>query len=100
MYQRFSAHLNSVEIPDLSELKETARETASRVESALSRGSSTDSKGATGNNLSRTSSVSNPPIAKSVGRSLSLTSSNNITSAVSKKDEQQQQQKAGQKWEF
>ena len=43
MYQRFSAHLTSVDIPDFSELKETARETANRVEVALSRGTSTTS---------------------------------------------------------
>lgn len=43
MYQRFSAHLNSVDIPDFSDLKETARETANRVEVALSRGASTTS---------------------------------------------------------
>ncbi|CAB4068795.1 MEF2BNB [Lepeophtheirus salmonis] len=45
MYQRFSAHLTSV---DLSDLKETARETASRVESALQRTTSSSSAGSTG----------------------------------------------------
>ena len=48
MYQRFSAHINSVDIPDFSDLKETARETANRVESALSRGSSSSISSATG----------------------------------------------------
>lgn len=37
MYQRLSAHISSVDLPDLSDLKETARETASRVESAFVR---------------------------------------------------------------
>eukprot|EP00094_Tigriopus_californicus_P003671 TCALIF_03532-PA protein Name:"Similar to CG32590 Protein MEF2BNB homolog (Drosophila melanogaster)" AED:0.02 eAED:0.02 QI:358/0.75/0.8/1/0.5/0.6/5/1667/307 len=39
MYQRLSAHISSVDIPDFSDLKETARETANRVELALSLGS-------------------------------------------------------------
>lgn len=38
MYQRLSAHISSVDIPDFSDLKETARETANRVELALSLG--------------------------------------------------------------
>lgn len=37
IYQRFSAHINSVDIPDLSDLRDSARETAQRVESALNR---------------------------------------------------------------
>lgn len=37
IYQRFSAHINSVDIPDLNELRDSARETAQRVESALNR---------------------------------------------------------------
>lgn len=37
IYQRFSAHINSVDIPDLTDLRDSARETAQRVESALNR---------------------------------------------------------------
>jgi len=41
MYQRLSAHISSVDIPDIAaDLRETARETASKVESALARGTS------------------------------------------------------------
>ena len=61
MYQRFSAHLTSVDIPDLSELKETARETANRVESALSRNSSNESAASSGapkSQISRAASLS------------------------------------------
>ena len=44
MYQRLSAHISSVDIPDFSDLKETARETATKVETAfLARSSSTAS---------------------------------------------------------
>jgi hypothetical protein len=44
MYQRLSAHISSVDIPDFSDLKESARETATRVETALlARSSSTAS---------------------------------------------------------
>lgn len=51
MYQRLSAHINSVDIPDFSELKETARETANRVETVLARGSSSSIGSAGNSNL-------------------------------------------------
>ena len=35
MYKRFSSHLTSMDLPDLPELPDAFRETASRVESAL-----------------------------------------------------------------
>lgn len=37
LYQRFSVHLPSVDIPDLAEFKESARGTASRVENAINK---------------------------------------------------------------
>jgi len=37
LYQRFSVHLPSVDIPDLAEFKETARGTATRVENAINK---------------------------------------------------------------
>jgi len=37
IYQRFSAHINSVDLPDLTEFRETARETRDKVETAISR---------------------------------------------------------------
>jgi len=40
MYQRLSAHLNSVDLPQL-DFKEISRETKSRVETALGSGSRT-----------------------------------------------------------
>lgn len=49
MYQRFSAHINSVDLPDLTDIREsareTARETASRVETAIGRGGGSGSGG-------------------------------------------------------
>jgi hypothetical protein len=37
IYQRFSAHINSVDLPDLTEFRETARETRDKVETAIGR---------------------------------------------------------------
>jgi len=37
IYQRFSAHINSVDLPDLTDFRETARETANKVETAIGR---------------------------------------------------------------
>jgi len=51
LYQRFSVHLPSVDIPDLADFKESARETAQRVESVINKdsreASSTNSKSCT-----------------------------------------------------
>jgi len=41
IYQRFSAHLASVDIPDLTDFRESARETAQRVESAINKDKNT-----------------------------------------------------------
>ena len=35
MYHRLSAHLNSVDLPDLADFKEISRETKNRVETAF-----------------------------------------------------------------
>jgi len=37
IYQRFSAHITSVDLPDLTEFRETARETRDKVETAIGR---------------------------------------------------------------
>jgi len=44
IYQRFSAHLASVDIPDLTDFRESARETAQRVESAINKDKASQSK--------------------------------------------------------
>jgi hypothetical protein len=41
MYQRFSAHINSVDLPDLTDIRETARETANKVETVIQTASNT-----------------------------------------------------------
>ncbi len=63
MYQRLSAHISSVDIPDFSDLKETARETATRVETAfLARSSSTASTASLERQqLARSASVKEEP---------------------------------------
>jgi len=48
LYQRFSVHLPSVDIPDLADFKESARETAQRVESAIGKDKPTASTTKTG----------------------------------------------------
>ena len=65
MYQRFSAHLTSVDIPDFSDLKETARETANRVEVALSRGTSVTSNDSV--NLGGGAATLTPPNSAGLG---------------------------------
>merc|ERR550519_2171527 len=37
LYQRFSVHLPTLDIPDLADLKDSARGTANRVESAINK---------------------------------------------------------------
>jgi len=44
MYQRFSAHINSVDLPDLTDIRDSAREAASRVDTAIQTASSTGAR--------------------------------------------------------
>ena len=82
MYQRLSAHINSVDIPDFSELKETARETANRVETALARGGSTTSVGSGNSATFSASSSGHPESGLPASRTASVSSSTGIEPAT------------------
>lgn len=45
MYQRFSAHINSVDLPDLTDIRDSAREAASRVDTAIHTASASGGSG-------------------------------------------------------
>lgn len=45
MYHRLSAHLNSVDLPDLVDFKEISRETKTRVETAFNKKNDRQSSG-------------------------------------------------------